>query len=265
MRIGHEDVTVSASQLRDGVLTRNRSPPCCKRHANRGTELVRCGLAIASAARPAAPDDHTLLRERSQARRCRARAARTAHRDDRDRARDRHPAHPCPARGCPADPCPPALPQPPLDAGTHHSPSLIRWYVSGTVLPPLRLSGTTRRLMRPDEHLAATDRPAASRPPPNTTPEKARAAFRRPSIPVASVGFGRGASCLAAHPEAGRPAARNARPLRSAMAIPQWVSGTRLYPLVPPLPVLLESVTSGPPPFRGKPECIPGLVDDGNP
>ena len=32
--------------------------------------------------------------------------------------------------------------------------------------------------------------------------EKARAAFRRPSIPVASVGFGRGASCLAAHPEA---------------------------------------------------------------
>ena len=54
-----------------------------------------------------------------------------------------------------------------------------------------------------------------------------------------------------------RPAARNARPLRLAMAIPQWVSGTRLYPLVPPLPVLLESVTSGPPPFRGKSECIP--------
>ena len=49
------------------------------------------------------------------------------------------------------------------------------------------------------------------------------------------------------------------------MAIPQWVSGTRLYPLVPPLPVLLESVTSGPPPFRGKPECIPRRVDDGKP
>ena len=47
------------------------------------------------------------------------------------------------------------------------------------------------------------------------------------------------------------------------MAIPQWVSGTRLYPLVPPLPVLLESVTSGPPPFRGKTECIPRAVDDG--
>ena len=47
------------------------------------------------------------------------------------------------------------------------------------------------------------------------------------------------------------------------MAIPQWVSGTRLYPLVPPLPVLLESVTSGPPPFRGKTECIPRPVDDG--
>ena len=35
--------------------------------------------------------------------------------------------------------------------------------------------------------------------------------------------------------------------------IPQWVSGTRLYPLVPPLPVLLESVMSGPPSFRGTP------------
>ena len=103
------------------------------------------------------------------------------------------------------------------------------------------------------------------RPSRRDTSEKARAAFRRPSIPVASVGFGRGASCLAARPEARRPAARNARPLRSAMAIPQWVSGTRLYPLVPPLPVLLESVTSGPPPFRGKPECIPSLVDDGKP
>jgi hypothetical protein len=83
--------------------------------------------------------------------------------------------------------------------------------------------------------------------------EKARAAFRRPSIPVASVGFGRGASYLSPRSDCSKPgpAARNARPLRSAMAIPQWVSGTRLYPLVPPLPVLLESVTSGPPPFRG--------------
>jgi len=36
------------------------------------------------------------------------------------------------------------------------------------------------------------------------------------------------------------------------MAIPQWVPGTRLYPLVPPLPVLLGSVTTGPPPFRGR-------------
>ena len=70
---------------------------------------------------------------------------------------------------------------------------------------------------------------------------------------------------LSRHDEARRPAARNARPLRSAMAIPQWVSGTRLYPLVPPLPVLLESVTSGPPPFRGKTECIPAQVDDGKP
>ena len=41
------------------------------------------------------------------------------------------------------------------------------------------------------------------------------------------------------------------------------VPGARLYPLVPPLPVLLESVTSGPPPFRGKTECIPRAVDDG--
>ncbi len=29
------------------------------------------------------------------------------------------------------------------------------------------------------------------------------------------------------------------------------VPGARLYPLVPPLPVLLESSTTGPPPFRG--------------
>ena len=97
--------------------------------------------------------------------------------------------------------------------------------------------------------------------------KKARAAFRRPSIPVASVGFGRGASYLSPRLDYSKPgpAAQNARPLRSAMAIPQWVSGTRLYPLVPPLPVLLESVTSGPPPFRGKIECIPRAVDDGKP
>ena len=86
--------------------------------------------------------------------------------------------------------------------------------------------------------------------------KKARAAFRRPSNPVASVGFGRGASCLTR----GWSAARNARPLRVAMAIPQWVPGTRLYPLVPPLPVLLESVTPGPLPFRGNPSVyVPTL------
>src|SRR5262249_49038420 len=49
------------------------------------------------------------------------------------------------------------------------------------------------------------------------------------------------------------------------MAIPQWVPGTRLYPLVPPLPVLLESVTTGPPPFRGKTECIRQAEDDAAP
>src|SRR5439155_15444554 len=43
------------------------------------------------------------------------------------------------------------------------------------------------------------------------------------------------------------------------MAIPQWVPGTRLYPLVPPLPVLLESVTTGPPPFRGPPSVYGGV------
>ncbi len=111
----------------------------------------------------------------------------------------------------------------------------------------------------------ATSSPA---PDERQLPRKARAALRRLSIPVASVGFGRGASSLPSHPRSTRgdgPAARNARPLRSAMAIPQWVSGTRLYPLVPPLPVLQESVTSGPPPFRGKSSCIPAPVDDGKP
>jgi len=127
-----------------------------------------------------------------------------------------------------------------------------------------RMSLEAEILVRaPDEMSLEAERSATARD--KVSLEKARAAFRRPSIPVASVGFGRGASCLAACPLARRPAARNARPLRSAMAIPQWVSGTRLYPLVPPLPVLLESVTSGPPPFRGKPECIPSLVDDGKP
>ena len=124
-------------------------------------------------------------------------------------------------------------------------------------LPPAA-RGEPRQAMGLSRRRARTRRRAA------TVGEKARAAFRRPSIPVASVGFGRGASYLSPASILGPgPAARNARPLRSAMAIPQWVSGTRLYPLVPPLPVLQESVTSGPPPFRGKTECIPRPVDDG--
>jgi hypothetical protein len=70
-------------------------------------------------------------------------------------------------------------------------------------------------------------------------------------FPHASLGsqrrIGRGASSLAG----GGRRRESASPLRVAMAIPQWVPGTRLYPLVPPLPVLLGSVTTGPPPFRG--------------
>jgi hypothetical protein len=49
---------------------------------------------------------------------------------------------------------------------------------------------------------------------------------------------------------ASRPAARNAEPPTLARRFPV-VPGARLYPLVPPLPVL-ESVTAGPPPFRGR-------------
>ena len=45
-------------------------------------------------------------------------------------------------------------------------------------------------------------------------------------------------------------AARNASPLRWLGDSPE-VPVTRLYPLVPPLPVL-EDFTLGPPPFRGR-------------
>src|SRR5712691_5718050 len=44
------------------------------------------------------------------------------------------------------------------------------------------------------------------------------------------------------------------------MAIPRRSRGHAFYPLVPPLPVL-ESVTSGPPPFRGT-RNIPELAED---
>jgi hypothetical protein len=73
----------------------------------------------------------------------------------------------------------------------------------------------------------------------DTDPGKAEAALRRPPIPGTERWIGRGASSLTER----WSAARSASPLRVAMAIPQWVPGTRLYPLVPPLPVLLESDT----------------------
>ena len=265
------------------------------------TSARRGGLAQAPAAGAAPRHDHALLRERSEARGCRTRAARSARRHDRDRARARDAAaFPSSRRTCLAiaarrlaqsrrwmavtggrtalihrsdgDPetGSDAGPDDPRLGGPDHPPA------HGRQLPFAILSHLRRRGPRPLARLrparpgvvlalptilclkilapaVGSAESAAPSQLPDARPEKARAALRRPSIPVASVGFGRGASCLAARPEARRPAARNARPLRSAMAIPQWVSGTRLYPLVPPLPVLLESVTSGPPPFRGSP------------
>src|SRR3954451_20172890 len=52
---------------------------------------------------------------------------------------------------------------------------------------------------------------------------------------------------------------------RASRRPPRWlggfpvVPGTRLYPLVPPLPVL-DEITNGPPPFRGNPRIaeLPG-------
>jgi hypothetical protein len=167
-----------------------------------------------------------MLRERQETRGCRARAARPAHRHGRDRARDRNAARPRPSRGRTPDSCPALDSEPQLAADTGESATVI-------------------------QRCEASCTSASPSPEQTVTPKRRRAALRRPSDPGSQRWIGRGASCLAIHPKARRPAARIARPLRSALAIPLWVSGTRLYPLVPPLPVLLESVTSGPPPFRG--------------
>ncbi len=73
---------------------------------------------------------------------------------------------------------------------------------------------------------------------------KGAAVFQRPRSNT-SGGFGRGAYLLGS-----KPVARSATSPTLARRFPSQVSGTRPYPLVPPLPVL-EDFTTGPPPFRG--------------
>ena len=230
-------------QSPDGVLAGDRSPSARVRRAHGRSPVVGCGLARAAAARAAAAHPDTLLRKRPEARDRRAGAACPPRGGDHDHARDLGAAGPrAPGRRAPDLPAPPGA-EPPLAAFARRQAALKR----------RSLTASTRA--RPEPQRPIADGKGEGRLSAALGPGSQRWIWQRrflPGPPTRSL-------------ETRRPAARNARPLRSAMAIPQWVSGTRLYPLVPPLPVLLESVTSGPPPFRGKSECIPARVDDGKP
>jgi hypothetical protein len=157
-------VTLVVRESWDEVRTPGRPPPRRRRSPVAGPELVRCGVAGAPAAGEPAPALDSVLRERPQARGRGARAPGADPRVPCDVGGDRGSS----GAGAPG-------------GDTADLPAAARsWPALGPVGDRIR-SVIPRRA-------------GAGRA---TTSGKAKAAFRRPSIPVASVGFGRGASSRA--------------------------------------------------------------------
>ena len=156
---------MTQAQSQDGVRPCDRSSPAGERGPDRRPQLVAAVWRELRRRARRLRNDDAVLRERSQARGRRARAAGAAPRRDHDGARDRN--------------------APRFPSSPEHVPRIYR--------RRLAESRTRLGLRRPCRREAVRSRPLR---PQRVAREKARAAFRRPSIPVASVGFGRGASYL---------------------------------------------------------------------